>query len=201
MSISTTFRMVKTLVLMDSQAINQTANQRCLLQPITWAGAPQHTQSLDAVLVLVNWDIVGPNDPMVASLLTTLCLQGGSCSDWIDEKTTMHVVSRAYAQDSRIGRAFGQQMFRRLLGEQFDQARIMSTTFDDGCGARVIIIVQWRRESQMTAITAHQRELNHGIEPPKPTRSSSDSGKTASMSHWSWWADQLLSAESRNSLR
>jgi hypothetical protein len=194
MSLSTTLGLVKALKPAGSQATTRKGIQQASVQqPITWAGSQQPSRTLEAVLLIVNQDVEGPNDPRMESLFRSLHLQGRLCAEWIDEQTTVHIVVRAYAADPRSSRALGQPMFRRLLDDQFDEARMTSATFNNDCGGAGIIIAQWRSESQAAAITTDGPQSVQVTERPTYAHSQSDVDETHSMGHWSWWAERELS--------
>jgi hypothetical protein len=197
MSLSTTLRLVNTIVPAGSQATDRTANQRHTLQQPTPVVSPQHpARTLEAVLLLVSQDVAGLEDPVVISLLTTLTLGGRPVQDWMDQQTTVHVVFRAYVQDPRVGRPLGQQMFRRLLGDLFAQDRITSAPFEADCGGAGVIVAQWRSEALPCATATHQRQSEQVTEHPAIALTAFHAAATTSISHWSWWAERALVKES-----
>jgi hypothetical protein len=188
MTISTGLRLKKTPVMSNMWPTALRAKDATPPQPAAARTAiGQTTDVLDAVLLIVNEDMVGQDDRAVAAILATALLEGRSYQQRIDEHTQVHVVVRSYAQDAKVGLPMGQSMFRRLQGDQFDQERMASTSFAGRRGVSGVIIAQWR-SSARAATSASQEHRAVGTTAPCDE-------PCGSMAHWSWWAERSLLQE------
>ena len=189
MSIATTLRLKKALVQPTTLGHNYPhLPQHAMAQ----MGTARANTALDAVLLIVSEDAVGQNDRVVSSILATTLLENRPYQKHIDQQTQVHVVVRSYAQDPHIGLPMGQRMFRRLLGDRFDQHRMTSTSFVQRGGKSGVIIAQWRSETKTADGAARERQVMHEAARPAAMAPALGDVDDSSMSHWSWWAERSL---------